>query len=39
MRTAKIHRQTAETNIALTLNLDGSGKVRFKPAVVFWTIC
>ena len=26
MRTAKIHRQTAETNIALTLNLDGSGK-------------
>lgn len=35
MRTAKIHRQTAETNIALTLNLDGSGKSEIQTGCGF----
>ena len=35
MRTAKIQRQTAETNIALTLNLDGSGKSEIQTGCGF----
>ena len=35
MRTAKIDRQTAETNIALTLNLDGSGKSEIQTGCGF----
>lgn len=35
MRTAKINRQTAETNIALTLNLDGSGKSEIQTGCGF----
>ena len=35
MRTAKINRQTAETNIALTLNLDGSGKSKIQTGCGF----
>lgn len=35
-RTAHITRQTAETDIALTLNLDGSGKVEANTGVGFF---
>ena len=35
MRTAKINRQTAETNIALTLNLDGSGESEIQTGCGF----
>ena len=35
MRTAKIHRQTAETNIALSLNLDCSGKSEIQTGCGF----
>ena len=35
MRTAKIDRQTAETNIALSLNLDGSGKSEIQTGCGF----
>lgn len=35
MRTAKIDRRTAETNIALTLNLDGSGKSEIQTGCGF----
>ena len=35
MRTAKIDRQTAETNIALALNLDGSGKSEIQTGCGF----
>ena len=39
MRTSEIIRKTAETDIMLTLNLDGTGKMRSKPAAVFWITC
>ena len=35
MRTAEISRKTAETNIMLTLNLDGTGKSQIKTGVGF----
>ena len=35
MRTAEINRRTAETDIMLTLNLDGSGKSRIQTGVGF----
>ena len=35
MRTAQISRKTAETNIMLTLNLDGAGKSTIKTGVGF----
>ena len=35
MRTVKINRKTAETDIALTLNLDGSGKSAIQTGVGF----
>ena len=35
MRTAQIQRKTAETDIALTLNLDGSGKSEISTGVGF----
>ena len=35
MRTAQIIRKTAETNIMLTLNLDGAGKSTIKTGVGF----
>ena len=35
MRTSVIERKTAETNIALTLNLDGTGKAEIKSGVGF----
>ena len=35
MRTASINRQTAETKIALTLNLDGTGKSDIHTGVGF----
>ena len=35
MRTAEIYRKTAETDIALTLNLDGSGKSEINSGVGF----
>ncbi len=35
MRTATIHRQTRETDIALTLNLDGSGRHEIATGVGF----
>ena len=35
MRTAEINRKTAETDIMLTLNLDGTGKSRIKTGVGF----
>jgi imidazoleglycerol-phosphate dehydratase len=35
MRTATIHRQTAETNIAITLNLDGTGQHEISTGVGF----
>ena len=35
MRTAEIYRKTAETDIALTLNLDGSGKSEIDSGVGF----
>ena len=35
MRTAEILRKTAETDIMLTLNLDGTGKSRIKTGVGF----
>ena len=35
MRTAEINRRTAETNIMLTLNLDGTGKSTIKTGVGF----
>ena len=39
-RTASIHRQTKETDIAVTLNLDGTGeKAALKPESGSWIIC
>ena len=35
MRTAEIHRKTAETDIMLTLNLDGSGRSQVQTGVGF----
>jgi imidazoleglycerol-phosphate dehydratase len=35
-RTAKIHRKTNETDIALCLNLDGHGKARIRTAIRFF---
>ena len=35
MRTAEIHRKTAETEISLTLNLDGTGKSEIDSGVGF----
>ena len=35
MRTAEVYRKTAETDIALTLNLDGTGKSKIKSGVGF----
>lgn len=36
MRIAKVNRQTRETSIKLTLNLDGSGKAEIKTGVGFF---
>lgn len=38
-RMAHITRKTKETDIDLTLNIDGSGKSEIKTASVFLTIC
>lgn len=35
MRTATIHRQTQETSIRMTLNLDGSGRSRVRTTIGF----
>ena len=35
MRTAKVTRKTAETEVAVTLNLDGSGKAKLATGVPF----
>ena len=35
MRTAEINRKTAETDITLTLNLDGAGRSAVKTGVGF----
>src|SRR5439155_17731627 len=35
-RTAKIHRQTAETNIELSLDLDGTGQVQIVTGIGFF---
>ena len=39
MRTAEITRKTNETDIRLSLDLDGQGKSRVRTGVAFWTIC
>lgn len=38
-RTSQIHRKTKETDIELTLNLDGSGKAEIDTGIGFLTIC
>lgn len=35
MREAKLERNTNETQISLEINLDGTGKQRFKQELVF----
>lgn len=35
-RTAKINRKTSETDIALTLNVDGTGKYKIKTPIPFY---
>ena len=39
MRKATISRNTAETKINLTLNLDGTGKSEISPVWVSWITC
>ncbi|HXM96253.1 MAG TPA: imidazoleglycerol-phosphate dehydratase HisB [Candidatus Dormibacteraeota bacterium] len=36
LRTAKVHRKTTETEISLTLNLDGRGKARVSTGIRFF---
>jgi len=38
-RTATIRRETGETKIEITLDLDGAGAPRSTPASAFWTTC
>lgn len=38
-RTAKQHRKTRETDISLTLNLDGSGTSQLNTGIGFLIIC
>ena len=39
MRTATIERNTAETQIKLWIDLDGTGQYEMARAAAFWTIC
>ncbi|EIC14085.1 imidazoleglycerol-phosphate dehydratase [Kingella kingae PYKK081] len=39
MRTATITRNTSETQITVSINLDGTGKARFDTGVHFWNTC
>jgi imidazoleglycerol phosphate dehydratase HisB len=39
MRTANISRNTAETKILVEINLDGTGHMIIKLALVFLTTC
>ena len=39
MRTSEVKRKTAETDIALTLNLDGSGASKIDSGCGFLDIC
>ena len=36
MRTAEIHRSTAETTIRVAVNLDGSGQADIRTGIVFF---
>lgn len=38
-RKASVNRTTKETDIAITLNLDGSGKADLSTGIGFLTIC
>jgi imidazoleglycerol phosphate dehydratase HisB len=38
-RTANVTRKTAETNIRVAINLDGTGQTKLARASVFWTTC
>ena len=39
MRTAEIKRKTAETDVSLVLNLDGTGRAEVSTGVGFLTTC
>ena len=39
MRTATVERKTRETEIAVSLDLDGTGEATSIPASASWTIC
>ena len=39
MRTATVERKTRETEIAVSLDLDGTGNATSTPASAFWTTC
>lgn len=39
MRTAEMTRNTFETNISLTINLDGNGENNIDTGIGFLTIC
>jgi imidazoleglycerol-phosphate dehydratase len=38
-RTAAVTRKTAETNIRVAINLDGTGQAKLPVALLFWTTC
>lgn len=38
-RTGTCRRMTKETDISVTINLDGTGKIRSIPGLAFLTIC
>lgn len=39
MRTATVARNTSETQITVSINLDGTGKAKFDTGVPFWSTC
>ncbi len=39
MRNSEVRRETAETSVVLSLELDGSGRAEIRRASASWTTC